>query len=152
MWVFGRRSFQHRQIVQYLLDTEALIWYLTDDRRLPEAIRNDIECSYRKYSVAAISLVEIVQLQQINCIKLRTTPTEVMHVLEQAYIKVCEASADILDFFHSMDFVVIDGRAHTDPFDRLIIASAIQTHKTLISSDRKFPEYRNQFGLQLLEI
>ena len=138
--------------MQYLLDSEALIWYLTDDRRLPEAIRNDIECSYRKYSVAAISLVEIVQLQQIHRIKLRATPSEVVRVLEQAYIKVCEATPDILDFFHGMDFVVIDGRPHSDPFDRLIIASAIQTHKTLISSDRKFPDYRDLFGLQLLEI
>ena len=138
--------------MQYLLDTEALIWYLTDDRRLPESIRSDIECSYRKYSVAAISLIEIVQLQQINRIKLRATPSEVMQVLEQAYVKVCDATSDILDFFYGMDFVVINGKAHSDPFDRVIIASDIQSHKTLISSDRKFPEYRDLFGLQLIEI
>ena len=135
-----------------MLDTEALIWYLTDDRRLPESIRSDIECSYRKYSVAAISLIEIVQLQQINRIKLRATPSEVMQVLEQAYVKVCDATSDILDFFYGMDFVVINGKAHSDPFDRVIIASDIQSHKTLISSDRKFPEYRDLFGLQLIEI
>ncbi len=138
--------------MQYLLDTEALIWYLTNDRRLPESIRDDIECSYRKYSVAAISLVEIVQLQQINRINLQATPSEIIRVLDQAYIKICEVTPFILDFFHGMDFVVIDGRPHSDPFDRLIIASAIQTRRTLISSDRKFPDYRDLFGLQLLEI
>lgn len=138
--------------MQYLLDTKALIWYLTDDERLPETIREDIECSYRKNSVAAISLVEIVQLQQINRISLKASPSEIMKVLEQAYIKVNEATTDIMDYFYHMDFAIINGRAHTDPFDRLIIASAIKTNKTLISSDRKFPEYRELFGLQLLEI
>ncbi|MBQ8703805.1 MAG: type II toxin-antitoxin system VapC family toxin [Bacteroidales bacterium] len=138
--------------MQYLLDTEALIWYLTDDRRLPAAIREDIECSYRKYSVSAISLVEIIQLQQINRIGFKAKPSEVMRVIEDSYIRVVEADEHILDYFYSLDFPIVNGRAHTDPFDRLIVSTAIVTHKTLISSDKKFPTYRDQYGLQLLEI
>ena len=138
--------------MQYLLDTEALIWYLTDDRRLPTAICEDIECSYRKYSVSAISLVEIIQLQQINRIGLKAKPSEVMRVIEDSYIRVIEADEHILDYFYTLDFPIVNGRAHTDPFDRMIVSTAIVTRKNLISSDRKFPIYRDLYGLQLIEI
>ena len=93
-----------------------------------------------------------MQLQQIDRINMKASPTEVINVLEQAFIKVIEATPDILDFFYNMDFAIINGKAHSDPFDRLIIASTVKTQKTLISSDRKFPEYRELFGLHLIEI
>lgn len=119
---------------------------------MPAVIREDIECSYRKYSVSALSLVEIIQLQQINRISLKAKPSDVLRVIEKSYIKVVEADAPILDYFYTLDFPVINGRAHTDPFDRLIVSTAIVTHRTLISSDKKFPIYRDKCGLQLVEI
>ena len=39
-----------------------------------------------------------------------------------------------------------------DPFDRSIIATAISRGLTLISSDSKFPWYRDHCGLNLMEI
>ena len=39
---------------------------------------------------------------------------------------------------------------HRDPSDHVIIAHAITEHITLLSSDQKFPFYRNQ-GLELIE-
>lgn len=42
------------------------------------------------------------------------------------------------------------GMNHHDPSDHIIIAHAITEHLTLLSSDTKFPFYRNQ-GLELIE-
>lgn len=39
---------------------------------------------------------------------------------------------------------------HKDPSDHIIISHAITEHLTLLSSDQKFPFYRNQ-GLDLIE-
>ena len=41
-------------------------------------------------------------------------------------------------------------QAHKDPSDHVIISHAITEHLTLLSSDDKFPYYRNQ-GLELIE-
>ena len=49
--------------------------------------------------------------------------------------------------------VIIDWLTDADPFERNvwdIISHAITEHLTLLSSDEKFPFYRNQ-GLDLLE-
>lgn len=43
-----------------------------------------------------------------------------------------------------------EAQGHNDPSDHMIIAHAIAEHIALLSSDRKFPFYRNQ-GLELIE-
>jgi PIN domain nuclease of toxin-antitoxin system len=45
--------------------------------------------------------------------------------------------------------ISIHGKTHDDPFDRLIIAQAIANKYTLISSDKKFPFYKD-YKLKLL--
>ncbi len=43
-----------------------------------------------------------------------------------------------------------EAQEHTDPSDHMIISHAITEHLPLMSSDRKFPFYREQ-GLELIE-
>ena len=43
-----------------------------------------------------------------------------------------------------------EAQDHRDPSDHVIIAHAITEHLTLLSSDQKFPFYREQ-GLDLIE-
>ena len=43
-----------------------------------------------------------------------------------------------------------EAQGHRDPSDHVIIAHAITEHLTLLSSDTRFPFYRNQ-GLDLIE-
>ncbi len=43
-----------------------------------------------------------------------------------------------------------EAQGHNDPSDHIIISHAIAEHMALMSSDRKFPFYRNQ-GLELIE-
>ena len=46
--------------------------------------------------------------------------------------------------------VLNEAQDHRDPSDHIIISHAITEHLTLLSSDQKFPFYRNQ-GLDLIE-
>ena len=46
--------------------------------------------------------------------------------------------------------VLNEAQDHRDPSDHIIISHAITEHLTLLSSDLKFPFYRNQ-GLDLIE-
>jgi PIN domain nuclease of toxin-antitoxin system len=49
-----------------------------------------------------------------------------------------------------MTRLLLDTCAVIDPSDHIIIAHAITERLTLLSSDEKFPFYRNQ-GLELIE-
>ena len=46
--------------------------------------------------------------------------------------------------------ILNEAQDHRDPSDHIIISHAITEHLTLLSSDQKFPFYRNQ-GLDLIE-
>ena len=52
--------------------------------------------------------------------------------------------------FTYADLQLNEEKDHRDPSDHIIIAHAITEHLTLLSSDEKFPFYRNQ-GLELIE-
>ena len=66
-----------------------------------------------------------------------------------------EAMVDILPISERTMFTysrltLNEAQDHRDPSDHVIIAHSITEHITLLSSDQKFPFYRNQ-GLELIE-
>ena len=66
-----------------------------------------------------------------------------------------EAMVDILPISEPTVFTysrlqLNEAQEHNDPSDHVIISHAITEHLTLLSSDEKFPFYRNQ-GLELIE-
>ena len=66
-----------------------------------------------------------------------------------------EAMVDILPITERTMFtysrlVLNEAQDHRDPSDHVIISHAITERLTLLSSDNKFPFYRNQ-GLDLIE-
>ena len=42
------------------------------------------------------------------------------------------------------------GKEHNDPFDRLLVAQALEEDFTLVGADRMFPIYRKECSLKLL--
>ena len=55
------------------------------------------------------------------------------------------------DVGHTYSRLILnEAQDHRDPSDHIIISHAITEHLTLLSSDQKFPFYRNQ-GLDLVE-
>jgi PIN domain nuclease of toxin-antitoxin system len=43
-----------------------------------------------------------------------------------------------------------NGRGHNDPFDRLLVAQALEEDLVLVGADHMFPIYRKEFALKLL--
>lgn len=133
-----------------LLDSQALIWLISDDKRLDENIREDIECFRHQYHVSDATILEYIQLQQLGKVKPLPYATLEMKLHDLNITPesmLCKNARQLQD----MPFLRIDGKQHTDPFDRIIIATAIANKYTLISSDIKFPHYR-KLGLSLIEL
>ena len=98
-----------------------------------------------------MSLVEIVQLQQIGRIE-ANRPAKVRSVVESNGIAVVHVAPDIMETFYDLPIPTLNGRPHSDPFDRLIISTAIRRGYTLVSHDGKFPWYAEHCGLNLYEV
>lgn len=138
--------------MRYLLDTHTLIWLMTDDNRLPEQVKESVLYCQDDYSVSSLSLIEILQLQQGGKITFRDRPATVSRLLSEMNINIELVSVDILDHLYDIDIPRTPFGSHSDPFDRIIIATAIKRNMTLVSADTKFPWYQQHCGLHLLHI
>ncbi|MBQ4475306.1 MAG: type II toxin-antitoxin system VapC family toxin [Bacteroidales bacterium] len=138
-------------MTEYLLDTNAIIWFLDENKRLGKDIREDIEYFQHTYWYTYASILEIVHLQQRGKLNLKYTPEQIFAKLDSFFIRPLSATTAIFATLDKIPVLKIDGSEHSDMFDRYIIASAIACRLTLISADQKFPDYR-QFGLKLIEL
>ena len=137
--------------MRLLLDTCVIIDWLTDsdpfDRNVWD-ILNDPD--NRLYISAETQRELIVSFNNKKFLtKFWKTAEEMLLSIKQ------EANIDTLPITERTMFtysrlVINDAEDHRDPSDHVIIAHAITEQLTLLSSDQKFPFYRNQ-GLDLLE-
>jgi PIN domain nuclease of toxin-antitoxin system len=133
----------------YLLDTHAVIWLLTNDDKLNENIREDIEFFQSVYFVSVESLREIVILRSLNKIDIENDLGKIISDLEEKQVWIIPIELKHIKTLEKLPIYQNNGKQHNDPFDRMLIAQAITDNLTVISADAKFPFYR-QYGLNLL--
>ena len=136
---------------EYLLDTHILIWLLKNNRvKLNENIREDIEYFQHTYFISVETLREIVILQSLKKISFASTIDKIIIDLQKRQIGILPVEPNHIKELEKLPVLSIFGKRHDDPFDRLLISQAIAGKYTIISSDSKFPYYKD-YGLKLLE-
>jgi PIN domain nuclease of toxin-antitoxin system len=121
-------------VTNLLLDTHAFIWYSEDDSKLPETIKLEIETADRVY-ISIASLWEIAIKLSIGKLSLRSNYESIESSLEPAGIILLPIS------FADTVLVMNLPLHHRDPFDRILIAQAINNSLTLVSCDNAFTAY-----------
>ena len=120
---------------RYLLDTHAAIWFFDGNIAMPSSVTQIIRNKDNRIYVSMISAWELTI--KINIGKLRF-PGDVegfLQVAEHNDITVIPIEAAHLTVLKSLPHV------HRDPFDRLLIATAIADGMTLITSDEDISQY-----------
>ena len=134
----------------YLLDTHILIWFLKNDKeKLNENIREDIEYFQHPYNVSVESIREIVILQSLKKIQLDYNVEKIIDFLKSIQVNIMPIDVNHIKALEKLPILALNGKTHDDPFDRLLISQAIASKYTIISSDSKFPFYKD-YGLKLL--
>ncbi|MCI2237798.1 MULTISPECIES: type II toxin-antitoxin system VapC family toxin [Kineococcus] len=116
----------------FLLDTHVLLWWLSDDERLPERMRAAVADGENEVFVSAASAWEMSIKAALGKL---TVPDGLHEELER-------------QGFTELPVTVDDGlaagalpRHHDDPFDRMLIAQAARRGLRLLSVDRRFSDY-----------
>ncbi len=117
-----------------LLDTHALIWFLTDDRRLSAPARAAIEAQGEDVVVSAVSAYEIEQKRALGK-PMPFLPLDLMAALEGAGYRLLPVS-----FAHAS----AAGRlpmSHKDPWDRLLIIQSLADSLPIVTRDAVFAAF-----------
>ena len=134
--------------MNYLLDTNYLIWTLIEVQNIPKPILDILENTSNSIFVSTISLWEISIKQNLGKIELKNINFEDIKtaIRSQGFNFITLEIEDTIKLSKLPRFT-----DHKDPFDRMLIQQAIIRGYTLISSDKKFKLY-NDYGLTYLII
>ena len=119
--------------MKLLLDTHALLWWLSDDDALGSRARALIADPGNDILISAVSLWEIVVKLRIG--KLAADIGDILAAIDADGF----ARLDIVPA-HLLVLAKLP-RHHTDPFDHLLIAQAIAEEAIFVSEDRHTPKY-----------
>lgn len=118
----------------YLMDTCALLWFLDDDKQLSKTARDAIGKSKELY-LSVASLWEIAIKKSIHKLDIAETVTEIEKICNDYHIEILRIQTKYLERIQLLPML------HGDPFDRMIIATAIEENFSLITHDSNIRKY-----------
>jgi PIN domain nuclease of toxin-antitoxin system len=119
--------------VRLLLDTHALLWWLSDDPALGPEARTLVADPANDICISVASLWEIVVKMRVGKLEADIEAIE-SEVDKQAFTRLAIEPA------HLVELAALPVH-HRDPFDHLLIAQARAEGLSLLSQDRRFQDY-----------
>ncbi|MCL2223944.1 MAG: type II toxin-antitoxin system VapC family toxin [Defluviitaleaceae bacterium] len=119
----------------YLLDTHALIWYFEDSANLPQKIARIIDNPIFPKFICVASLWEIAIKSNIGKLDMRLSFDELTDIIEGSELSVIPIENTYLKGLSKLPII------HKDPFDRLIISTALVESLTIITVDENIQKY-----------
>lgn len=113
-----------------LLDTQAALWWLVDDRRVSDQAAAAIEAA-TELSLSVASIWEL----EIKRAKGKFSGPSLLDLSSQAGFQLVEITAA-----HAVAAAGLPA-VHADPFDRMIVAQAIERRSPLVSADAMLKQY-----------
>lgn len=126
--------------MQYLLDTQILIWSLEANLKLKESLRTLIENPAHTIFVSQFCLMEMSIKLKLG--KLPEFIVSIEYITEQLLsdgFTILPVTNDHIFSYQSIPFF----EEHRDPFDRFLLATALSEQIPIISNDEKFLLYRS---------
>jgi PIN domain nuclease of toxin-antitoxin system len=121
--------------MKYLLDTHAVIWYYENSLELPKRIEQIIDEPTESIYICSVSLWEITLKMSLNKLKLKLPLKELLTSIKSSDFNILQIKDEYLQELSILPFI------HKDPFDRLIIATALVEDLTIITIDENIHKY-----------
>lgn len=121
--------------MQYLIDSHTFLWFGTEDNLLPDGVRDIISDPANEIRISIASFWEIGIKYSLGKLPLKVNVLG----LEQQALDLDIAIVPITtSSIHQMTLLPMH---HRDPFDRIIIATALIGGETILSADAQFDAY-----------
>jgi PIN domain nuclease of toxin-antitoxin system len=120
-----------------LLDTHVLIWLVTGEPRLAEPVRERIDSALEaaQLAVSAITFWEIAMLQRQGRLSVARELSEWRRALLAAGLEELPLSGEVGVLAAALP------QFHADPADRVIVATSLLRHATLVTADERLLQW-----------
>ncbi len=119
----------------YLIDTHAIIWFITNDSKLPAEIREMMKNSVNKRFASIVSYWEIAIKFSLGRLDLKADLETIFDLINKTGFEILPVAQKHIISASKLEF------HHNDPFDRLLIGQAISENFTIITKDAVFKKY-----------
>ncbi len=119
--------------MRVLLDTHILLWWLKDDRKLPNDATNIIENTTNDIFVSAVNAWEIAIKKSMG--RIQIDMNEFLESIRNSGFGVLNVTVN-----HACQVVGLPDH-HKDPFDRMLIAQSIVEPMRLLTHDELLTQY-----------
>jgi len=122
--------------MNYLIDTNIVIWYLENNEKLPFEIRNILSDNEKTVFISIVSFWEIAIKYSLGKLIFPKPLNEIFDELnDKDYFMILPLTQNHILKMTALPYI------HRDPFDRLIYSQAISENMKFLFTDEIFNEY-----------
>jgi PIN domain nuclease of toxin-antitoxin system len=122
--------------MRILIDTQAFIWFVENDKQLPSKIKMDLEDSDNTIIISIASLWEMTIKMTLDKLHLDCDIKEMIDKVYRNGFEILPILPEHIIKLSTLEYF------HRDPFDRIIISQGLSENILIVSSDIVFDEYR----------
>jgi len=119
----------------YLLDTHTAIWFLNGESILSQTARQIILDPSNHVCISIASVCELAIKISIGKLKFSGNSAGFVRLAQDSDIVIMPIEHSYLTVVENLPFI------HRDPFDRILIATAIVENMTIITADKDIARY-----------
>ncbi len=130
--------------MNYLIDTQILIWYQLNSGSLHKSNYDLLTDRKNNICVSQISLFEIAIKQKIGKLpELDFSISDLVGLIERDDFNLLMLQNKHIEAYSQIPFLA----NHRDPFDRLLLATALSENMAIMSADENFKFYTPQISV-----
>ncbi|MBI4945036.1 MAG: type II toxin-antitoxin system VapC family toxin [Bacteroidetes bacterium] len=118
-----------------LIDTHAIIWFITEDPKLPVRTKQIIESIENRCFVSIATYWEIAIKHSLGRLDLNSDLKNIFQIIENTGFELLPITLNQILTNAGLEY------HHHDPFDRIIIAQAMYENLMIVSKDEQFKSY-----------
>jgi PIN domain nuclease of toxin-antitoxin system len=122
--------------MRLLLDTHVFLWYITADPKLPATFREASQAPANEVYLSVASVWETVIKYHLGKLPLPAPPADYLPRQRDAH-GIASLAIDEGAMSHLTSLPPL----HRDPFDRLLVAQALQHGLTIVTVDSEIADY-----------
>ena len=121
--------------MRYLLDTHTALWAFDNKAKLSASVQHIIDDTSAPLHISAASVWEVAIKISIGKLNFEGGTVEFLNKIRQNGIELLSLKDSYLVYVETMPFL------HRDPFDRLIIATAVTENLIILTADENIRKY-----------